>query len=176
MYWWNNIKWEIIGFVYDCQKVKLQHGKRAGSLQPLPIPEWKWENVTMGFVAGLARFPMSNDSVCVVVDGLTNSAHFIPIQTTNPLRLRELYIDEIVPLHRAPVSIVSDRDTRFMSKFWEGLQNAIRTTLHFSMAFYPQTDRQSERIIQILKDMLRACVLDFKLDWERYFFVNKVLL
>ena len=82
--------------------------------------------------------------------------------------LAELYINEIVKLHGVPVTIVSDRDPRFTSRFWPKLQNALGTTLHFSTAFHPQTDGQSERTIQTLEDMLRACVLDFKGYWVKY--------
>ena len=80
--------------------------------------------------------------------------------------LSHLYIREIVKLHGVPVSIVSDRDPRFTSRFWQGLQSALDTQLLFSTAFHPQTDGQSERTIQILEDMLRACVLDFHGTWE----------
>uniref|UniRef100_A0A2N9HMK9 Integrase catalytic domain-containing protein n=1 Tax=Fagus sylvatica TaxID=28930 RepID=A0A2N9HMK9_FAGSY len=98
--------------------------------------------------------------------GLTKSAHFIPIRMNYSLdKLAELYVNEIVRLHGVPVSIVSDRDPRFTSRFWGSLQKALGTKLNFSTAFHPQTDGQSERTIQILEDMLRACVLDFKGSW-----------
>ncbi|KAL5558610.1 hypothetical protein UlMin_034821 [Ulmus minor] len=83
-------------------------------------------------------------------------------------QLANLYVQEIVRLHGVPKSIVSDRDARFTSKFWRSVQRAMGTTLNFSTAFHPQTDGQSERTIQILEDMLRACVLDFKGTWNRY--------
>ena len=95
----------------------------------------------MDFVSGLLRSPKSNDSIWVIVDRLTKFAHFIPIRTTDPLRLAELYVKEIVRLHGVPISIVSDRDTHFVSKFWEALQKAMGTTLHFSTVFHSQTDR-----------------------------------
>ena len=80
--------------------------------------------------------------------------------------LSRLYIREIVRLHGVPVSIVSDRDPRFTSRFWQSLQAALETQLLFSTAFHPQTDGQSKRTIQILEDMLRACVLDSRGSWE----------
>jgi hypothetical protein len=83
-------------------------------------------------------------------------------------RLTQMYIDEIIRLHGIPVSIISDRDSRFTSRFWRSLQKAMGTQLKFSTAFHPQTDGQSERTIQTLEDMLRACVLDFSCDWEKY--------
>ena len=107
------------------------------------------------------------DAIWVVVDRLTKSAHFLPIKVNFFLeRLAKLYIDEIVRLHGIPVSIVSDRDTRFVSQFWRSLHQAMKTKLEFSTAFHPQTDGQSERTIQTLEDMLRAYVLDLKGSWD----------
>jgi hypothetical protein len=100
---------------------------------------------------------------------LTKSAHFIPIKITDPVpKLAELYIREIVRLHGIPASIVSDRDAQLTSRFWQCLQDAMGTKLTLSMAYHPQTDGQSERTIQILEDMLRLCVLDFKGKWIQY--------
>ena len=169
VYWWNNMKREIAHFVEQCltcQQVKVEHQRPSGLLQPLPIPEWKWENISMDFVCGLPRTSKNHDAIWVVVDRLTKSAHFIPIRMNYSLdKLAELYVNEIVRLHGVPVSIVSDRDPRFTSRFWGSLQKALGTKLNFSTAFHPQTDGQSERTIQILEDMLRACVLDFKGSW-----------
>ena len=152
-----------------CQQVKAEHQRPAGLLQPLPIPQWKWEDVTMDFVVGLPRTPEGYDSIWVIVDRLTKSAHFLPVKTTYTLeRYATLYIREIVRLHGTPVSIVSDRDPRFTSQFWTSLQQAMGTTLKFSTAFHPQTDGQSKRTIQTLEDMLRACVIDFKRSWSDY--------
>ena len=102
----------------------------------------------MDFVVGLPRTRAGFDAIWVIVDRLTKSAHFLPICTKFSLdRLAELYVNEIVRLHGVPVSIVSDRDPRFTSRFWPKLQNALGTTLHFSTAFHPQTDGQSKRTI-----------------------------
>ena len=96
------------------------------------------------------------------MDRLTKLAHFMAMKTTDSLStLSHLYVAEIVQLHGVPLLVVSDRDTHFVSSFWRGLQEAIGTQLSFSTTFHPQTDGQSERMIQILEDMLRACVLDF---------------
>ena len=100
---------------------------------------------------------------------MTKSAHFLPINLEDSLeKLAQLYVDEIVRLHGVPVSIVSDRDPRFTSRFWPSLQAALGTRLHFSTSFHPQTDGQSERIIQTLEDMLRACVMEFKGSWDTH--------
>ena len=103
------------------------------------------------------------------MDRLTKSTHFIATNNTYSLeRYKRLYVDEIVRLHGTPVSFVSDRDPCFTSRFWLKLQDAMGTRLHFSIAFHPQTDGQSERTIQALEDMLRACVVEFKGSWDNY--------
>ena len=151
-----------------CQQVKAEHRHPAGLLQSLPIPEWKWEHITMDFVVGLPRTQQGNDAVWVIVDRLTKSAHFLPIKIMYSLnKLAELYIREIIRLHGMPISIVSDCDPRFTSKFWSSLQEALGTRLRFSTAFHPQTDGQSERAIQVLEDMLRASFLDFGGNWDK---------
>uniref|UniRef100_A0A2N9G313 RNA-directed DNA polymerase n=1 Tax=Fagus sylvatica TaxID=28930 RepID=A0A2N9G313_FAGSY len=171
-FWWNNMKREIAGYVARClvcQQVKIEHQRPGGLLQPLPIPEWKWEHISMDFVTGFPRTPSGNDSIWVIVDRLTKSAHFLAIKVGLSLeKLAKLYVNEIVRLHRVPVTIVSDRDRRFVSQFWKKLHMAMGTNLNFSTAFHPQTDGQSERTIQILEDMLRACAIDFRGSWEEH--------
>ncbi|KAG8474681.1 hypothetical protein CXB51_031149 [Gossypium anomalum] len=172
MYWWNGMKRDISEFVSKClicQQVKAEHQVPSGLLQPIMVPEWKWDRITMDFVSGLPLTPGKKDAIWVIVDRLTKSAHFIPVRTDYSLnKLAELYIREIVRLHGIPLSIISDRDPRFTSRFWKKLQDALGTKLNFSTAFHPQTDGQSERVIQILEDMLRCCVLEFQGSWERY--------
>ena len=116
----------------------------------------------MDFVFGFPLSQKKHDSVWVIADKLTKSAHFLSISLNYSMDwLTELYVNEIIQLHGIPFSIVSDRDPRFTSRFWKELQSALGTLLNFSIAFHPQTDGQSERIIQVLEDMLRGCVLDF---------------
>ncbi|KAL4037954.1 hypothetical protein IC575_001557 [Cucumis melo] len=163
VYWWRNMKREVAEFVSKClvcQQVKAPRQKPAGLLQPLSIPEWKWENVSMDFITGLPRTLRGFTVIWVVVDRLTKSAHFVPGKSTyTASKWAQLYMSEIVRLHGVPVSIVSDRDARFTSKFWKGLQTAMGTRLDFSTAFHPQIDgRPSE---PVLEDMLRACALEF---------------
>lgn len=169
-YWWKGMKRDVAQFVarcLTCQQVKAEHQRPAGLLQPLPVAEWKWEHITMDFVTGLPRSQRGHDAVWVIVDRFTKTAHFLPIRATDGAEaLSKLYIEEIVKLHGVPVTIVSDRDPRFTARFWQSLQTAIDTELLFSTAFHPQTDGQSERTIQILEDMLRACVMDFRGSWE----------
>ena len=102
----------------------------------------------MDFVTGLPRTQRQHDALWVIVDRLTKSAHFLPINAEDSLeKLAKLYVDEIVRLHRVPVSILLDRDPRFTSRFWPSLRVALGTRLHFSTAFHPQTDGQLERTI-----------------------------
>ncbi|KAA3484722.1 DNA/RNA polymerases superfamily protein [Gossypium australe] len=171
-YWWHGMKRDISDFVSKClifQQVKAEHHVSSGLLQLIMTPEWKWERITMDFVSGLPLSPGKEDAIWLIVDRLMKSAHFVPVRTDYSLdRLAELYIAKIVRLHGVPLSIVSDRDLRFTSWFWKKLQDALGTKLHFSTAFHPQTDGQSEQIIQVLEDMLRCCILEFKNTWEKH--------
>ncbi|KAH9665582.1 Endonuclease [Citrus sinensis] len=152
-----------------CQQVKIEHQRPTGTLQTLPIPQWKWEHITMDFVSGLPRSRRGCDCIWVIVDRLTKSAHFLARKSTDNVgQLARLFIKEIVRLHGVPVSIVSDRDPLFTSRFWASLHKELGTKLRFSTAFHPQTDGQSERTIQTLEDMLRACVLDLSGGWEEH--------
>ena len=121
----------------------------------------------MDFVTGLPRSQRGHDSIWVIVDPLTKSAHFLTVRKDLELeKYAELYVRQIVRLHGVPVTITSDRDPRFTANFWKSLQTALGTRLQYSTAYHPQTDGQSERTIQTLEDMLRACVLDFQGKWE----------
>ena len=106
--------------------MKAEHQLPSGLLQPVKIPLSKWERVTMDFVSGLPLSPSKKDLVWVIMDRLTKSAHFIPVRTNFSLqRLAKLYVAEIVRLHGVPVSIISDRDPRFTSRFWKNLHEAL---------------------------------------------------
>lgn len=172
LYWWPNMKAEIatyVGKCLTCAKVKAEHQKPAGFLQQPEIPIWKWERITMDFITKLPRTPSGYDAIWVIVDRLTKSAHFLPIKETDSMeKLAQLYLKEIVCRHGVPISIISDRDSRFTSGFWKSLQKALDINLDMSMAYHPQTDGQSERTIQTLEDMLRACVIDFGSSWNRH--------
>jgi hypothetical protein len=116
-------------------------------LQPLPIPDWKWDKIGMDFITGLPRTRSGYDSIWVVVDHLTKVAHFIPVKTTyTSAQLAKIYMNRIVCLHGVPKGIVSDRGTQFTSKFWSKLHESLGTRLEFSTTFHPQTDGQTERV------------------------------
>jgi hypothetical protein len=122
-----------------------------------------------GFHCGIAKKTQNGyDSIWVIVDRLSKVAHFIPVKTTYKCsKLAELYIARIVCLHGVPKKIVFDRGTQFTSKFWEKLHESMDTKLNFSLAYHPQTDGQTERVNQILKDILRACALKYNQSWDK---------
>ena len=152
-----------------CQQVKVEHRKPVEMLQPLPIPEWKWEMITMDFVSSLPRGKKGNDAIWVIVDRLTKSALFIPVKMTDPVdKLAKIYVNEVVRLHGVLISIVSNQDPRFTSRLWPNIQCALGTNLNISTSFHPQTDGQSDRVIQILEDLLRECALEFGGNWEEH--------
>ncbi|KAI3744715.1 hypothetical protein L1987_57806 [Smallanthus sonchifolius] len=171
-YWWPGMKKDIALFVVKCltcSKVKAEHQKPSGLLEQPEIPVWKWENLAMDFITKLPRTSSGHDSIWVIIDRLTKSAHFLPIREDYRVeKLARIYIDEIVSHHGIPLNIISDRDSRFTSRFWQSLQSALGTRLDLSTAYHPQTDGQTERTIQTLEDMLRACVIDFGGNWNSH--------
>nr|GEX98920.1 putative reverse transcriptase domain-containing protein [Tanacetum cinerariifolium] len=172
LYWWPNMKADIatyVGKCLTCSKVKAEHQKPFGLLVQPEIREWKWEKITMDFITKLPKTTNSYDTIWVIVDRLTKSAHFLPIKENDPIeKLMRLYMKEVVTRHRGPVSIISDRDGRFTSLFWKALHKALGTRWDMITAYHPHTNGQSERTIQTLKDMLRACVIDFGKSWNRH--------
>ena len=121
----------------------------------------------MDFIVGLPLTSQKHDSIWVIVDRLTKSAHFIPVRTGYHMkRYAELYISRVVCLHGVPKTIISDRGSQFVSRFWEQLHESLGTQLIHSSAYHPQTDGQTERVNQILEDMLRACVLTHGQRWD----------
>ncbi|WVZ75733.1 hypothetical protein U9M48_023766 [Paspalum notatum var. saurae] len=144
-FWWTRMKREIAKYVSECdvcKRVKADHLKPGGMLQPLNIPAWKWEDIHMDFVVGLPRTHKGYDSIWVIIDRFTKSAHFLPVKTVYRANTyAELYIAKI-------------------------LQKSLGTKLIHSSAYHPQTSGQVERVNQILEDMLRACVLTYSTKWD----------
>ncbi|GKC20571.1 putative reverse transcriptase domain-containing protein [Tanacetum coccineum] len=171
-YWWSGMKKDIVVYVskcLTCLKVKAKHQRPSGLLQQPEIPEWKWEGIAMDFVTKLPRTSSGHDTIWIIVDRLTKYAHFLHMSEDYKMdRLARLYLNEIVYRHGVLISIISDRDSRFTSRFWQSMQEALGTQLDMNTAYHPQTDGQSERSIQTLKDMLRACVMDFRGSWDVY--------
>ena len=144
VYWWPGMKISMDEFVRKCdpyQRIKAEHQTPSGRLQPLQILKWKWEHVMIDFIMGLTRTPRKVDTIWVVVDWLTKSVHFLPVKNTIGVeQFAWLYIQEIVRLDGIPVSIVSNRNCRFVSNFWKVVQEELGTQLNFSMAYHPQTN------------------------------------
>ncbi|GJS13709.1 putative reverse transcriptase domain-containing protein [Tanacetum coccineum] len=140
LYWWPNMKAEITTYVSKC----LMYAK-------------------------LPKTAAGQDTIWVIVDRLTKSAHFLPMREDDTLeKLTRQYLKEVVSRHGVPVSIISDRDGRFTSHFWKSLNKALGTRLDMSTTYHPETDGQSKRTIQTLEDMLRVCVLNFGKSWDRH--------
>jgi hypothetical protein len=153
-YWWTKIKKEIAAYVARCDtccRVKAIHMRPAGLLQPLSIPSWKWDDISMDFITGLPTTQKGHDSIWVIVDHLTKTAHFLPVKTDyRPPQYAEKYIAEIVRLHGIPKTIVSNRGSQFTTHFWEHLHKGLGISLIHSTAYHPQTDGQTERVNAVL--------------------------
>ncbi|GJR27051.1 putative ribonuclease H-like domain-containing protein [Tanacetum coccineum] len=175
LYWWPNMKADIATYVnkcLTCAKVKAEHQRPSGLLVQPKIPEWKWDNITMDFVTKLPKTSQGYDTIWVIVDRLTKSAIFTPMRETDPLdKLARMYLKEVSEDMEFPSTIICDRDPRIRILISSPpvIQNALGTNLDMSTAYHPQTDGQSERTIQTLEDMLRACAIDFGKGWVNHF-------
>ncbi|XP_071918797.1 uncharacterized protein [Coffea arabica] len=157
------VRADLLDRIKEAQRNDRMVQKWTGEVQKRELQDFNMSS------EGLPRTQKGHDAVWVIVDRLTKSAHFLPVNMKYSMeKLAQLYMDEIVRLHGIPVSIVSDRDPRFVSRFWQQLQGTLGTKLNFSITYHPQTDGQSERTIQTLEDMLRTCILDFGGSWGQY--------
>jgi transposase InsO family protein len=122
----------------------------------------------MDFIVGLPFTARKFNSIWVIVDRLTKSAHFIPVNTNyNVQKYAEIYVARVLCLHGIPKMIISDRGSQFVARFWEQLHASLGTHLIHSSAYHPQTDGQTKRVNQILEDMLRACVMEYPGSWDK---------
>jgi hypothetical protein len=122
----------------------------------------------MDFIMGLSLTAHKYNSIWVIVDRLTKSAHFIPVNTNYSIqKYAKIYISRVLCLHGVPKTIVSDRGSQFVARFWEQLHASLGTHLIHSLAYHPQTDGQIEWVNQILEDMLRACVMEYSGSWDK---------
>jgi hypothetical protein len=167
-FWWTRMKREIARYVAKCdtcRRVKANHLRLTGNLQPLSIPEWKWEDICMDFIVGLP----GHDSIWFITDHLMKPAHFIPVGIRYRVRQHaELYVSHIVRYYGIPKTIISDRCSIFVVHFWEQLHECLGTHLIQSSAYHPQTDGQTKWVNQIIEDMLRTCVLNDNRKWDQH--------
>jgi hypothetical protein len=169
-WYWPRMKSDVEEYVNSCpgcQQNKPSNRKPMGLLQPLPIPERRWQQVTMDLITQLPKSRRGNDAIVVFVDKLSKMVHYAPTRTcSDAADIARLFIDNVIRLHGIPESIVSDRDTRFTSKFWKALWTRLGTKLHLSTAFHPQTDGQTERANRTLEEALRNYVNENHDDWD----------
>ena len=169
-YWWPNMGKLVKHFVQSCdycQRAKGSNQLAPGALISLDIPQERWEIITMDFILGLPKTKSGYDSILTVVDKLSKRAHFLKTRSTADARdTAHLFINEIFKLHGLPKAIISDRDSKFTSKFWQSIFQRLGTRLQLSTANHPQTDGQTERLNRTLEDMLRCVVNYHQSDWD----------
>jgi hypothetical protein len=171
-YYWPKLSKDVKDYVLSCdtcQRVKASQQSPAGLLQPMPIPQNCWESISMDFITQLPLTKNGNDAIIVFVDMLSKMVHLVPTQTnaTAP-DVAKAFFDSVFRLHGLPKVIVSDRDAKFTSKFWQSLFAHLGTRLAMSTAFHPQTDGQTERANRTLEDMLRAYIAYDQRDWDEH--------
>ena len=171
-FYWPKMKSFVQDYVVKCPVCQVNKAERlrtAGLLHPLAIPMHKWESISMDFITGLPRTSRGHDSIWVVVDRLTKMARFIPTRKTiSATQLAHQFVEQLFRLYGLPADIVSDRDSKFTSEFWQLVFHKLETTLSLSSSDHPQSDGQTERVNQILEDMLRAYVSRKQSAWEDY--------
>jgi hypothetical protein len=167
------MKVDIVNYVarfLECQHVKVEHRHMEGLLQTHTISESKWEVILMDFIVGLTLTARRHDSIFLVVDTLTQSAHFVPMCSTyHTPDIDRFFICDILRFHGIPKRIIFDQGSVFMGQFWTSFQEALGTQLNFSTRYHLETDRQTERTNQILEYMLRMYVMDQHKHWEEFF-------
>ncbi|MCO5564104.1 hypothetical protein L7F22_017760 [Adiantum nelumboides] len=173
-FYWPTMRQDVSDYIskcLTCQKVKYDRHKAFGLLQPLPIPERPWESITMDFVFGLPKSSQGNNGIWTIVDRFSKQAHFIPVKKTiKATHMANLFMAHIFKYHGFPKSIISDRDPRMTSLFWQGLATNVGTKLNFSFAYHPQTDGQSEIVNSTILDLLKSYVNEVgqQTQWEKY--------
>jgi hypothetical protein len=147
----------------------VEHRHPAGLLQPLPILEWKWDTISMEFIIGLSKSTKQNDAIIIVVDKLSKVSHFIPVKSTcKEIDISNIFMKYIFKLHGMPKKIISERDKKITSNFWKYLFSRFETKFIFGTSYHPQTNEQTERVNQVLEDMLRMHVMHHPRKWEDY--------
>jgi hypothetical protein len=170
-FWWTRMKCEIAHYLSGCnacRKVKADYIDPSGLLQPLSIPDWKWDDISMDFIVGLSLTTRNFNSIWLIMDRLTKSYHFILINTNyNTQKYAKIHIACVLCLHGLPKMIVCDRGSQFVAHFWEQLHVSLMTHLIHSSAYHLQMDGQTKQVNQKLEDMLRACVMENHGSWDK---------
>ena len=172
-YFWSTLRRDVERFVVRCGicQASKGHASNVGLYLPLPISSQPWTDISMDFVLDLPRTQRGHHSIFVVVDRFSKMVHFIPCKkTTDAVQVTTLFFRKIYKLHGLPLSIISDRDSRFLSHFWRSLWRLLRTSLDMSSAYHPQTDGQTEVINRALGDLLRCLVGDNICSWDSVLF------
>ena len=160
---------DYVGGCLSCACIKASNRAQAGLLRPLPIPARRWETISMDFVGPLPETAAGHDWLLVVVDKFSKMVHLIPCNIkVTAVEVAQLVYDNVIRLHGFPESIISDRDTRFTSNFWQSLWQLTGTKLKMSSSYHPQTDGQTENVNRAVQDMLKAYVSDTRNDWDRH--------
>ena len=171
-FYWPNLQKDVRDYVTSCPSCianKASNRRPLGLLQPLPIPERKWEQVTIDLITQLPKSKAGHDAILTCVDKLTKMIHLVPTVTTaTSPDVARLFFDNVVRLHGLPSSIVSDRDPRFTSQFWQTIMKLCGTNLRMSTAYHPQSDGQTERANRTIEDMLRSYVNHRHSDWDTH--------
>ena len=171
-YFWPKLHEDVKEYVSSClacQSNKARNQVQAGLAQSIPHPPRRWDQVSMDLITQLPRTRTGNDAILVVVDKYSKMLHCAPTTTTvTAPQLAQLFFNEIVRHHGVPSSIISDRDPRFTSSFWQQLWKQLGTRLAMSTAYHPQTDGQTERANRTIEEMLRAYVNSKQNDWDQY--------
>jgi transposase InsO family protein len=149
--------------------VKVDHHHSTSLLQPHDVPMSKWEVVSMDFVVELPLTLHRHNAILLIVDKLTKIAHFFPVRDTYDVTdVAHVFISELICLHGLPKKIISDRDSQFTSRIWTSLQSSLRTQLNLSTTYHLETDGKTERVNQVMENMLRMYVMDNQTHWEKY--------
>jgi hypothetical protein len=147
-FWWTRMKREAAHYVSECdtyQKAKADFMKPGRLLQPLSILDWKWDDISMDYIVGLPMMARKFDSIWVIMDRLSKSTHFIPVNTNYKVqKYAEIYIAHVLCVHGVPKTIISDQGSQFVARFWEQLHASLGTRLIHSSAYHPKTDGQTE--------------------------------
>ena len=168
------MKRDVLSYVtrcLPCQRIKAERIKYPGKLQPNEVPQMKWENISVDFITGLPR-SKGYDSIFVVVDMLTKMAHLFPIHKDASAKdIAHVFMKGVFLYHGLPRRIIFDRDSKLTYNFWKAIFEATGTQLSYSTTYHPQSDGQTERVNQIVEDMLRAYCMREPSQWTRYLYL-----